>query len=115
MEFFNEIGSKVEEHEYIYIFEKKIENKYSVYKWRSKQVLWHCTIMLIYANYRENGAADMKLFFTKRCVTDILTITKKREKNLNPFKQEAWKNKMLGPSGHLLMHLSVKGATTLLS
>ena len=52
------IWLQVEEHEYIYIFE----------------------IMPIYANQRENGAAD--IFFTKRCVTDSQAITKKSRKYL---------------------------------
>ena len=33
--------------------------------------------MLIYANKRENGTADIKNFFTKRCVTDIQALQKK--------------------------------------
>ena len=42
---------KVGEHEYIHIFEIKFEKKnYSVKKWQPKQVLWHCAVMLIYAN-----------------------------------------------------------------
>ena len=38
VEFFNEIWLKVGEHEYIYIFEKKIENNYSVKKWRPNKI-----------------------------------------------------------------------------
>ena len=46
-EFFNKIELKVREQKYIHIFETKFE-KVTVSKWQPKQVLWHCTIMLIY-------------------------------------------------------------------
>ena len=38
MEFFKEIWLKVEEHEYIYIFEIKFEKNYSVWKWRQNKI-----------------------------------------------------------------------------
>ena len=65
--------------------------------------------MPIYANQRENGAADIKFFFTKRCVTDSQAITKKeRKKSLRVLTGDA-KNEIMGPSGPPpLMHLSVK-------
>ena len=37
-EFFNKIGLKVAEHEYIYIFEIKFEKNYSVSKWWPNKV-----------------------------------------------------------------------------
>ena len=50
MELFNEIWLKVVENKTIYMFEIKFEKKYSVIKWRPKQVLWLRAIMLTYAN-----------------------------------------------------------------
>ena len=74
MEFFDKIWLKVEEHEWIYIFEIKFEEKYSVSKYgRPKQILWYCAIMLMYANERKNGAANI-IFFHQKCVSNIYSI-----------------------------------------
>ena len=35
-------------------------------KWRPKEVLTYCAIMLIYGHYRENGAADIIFFFHQK-------------------------------------------------
>ena len=54
------------------------------------------------------------LFFTKRCVTDILAIKKKKKKKKKngekslPVLTGCAKNEMLGPNGPPLMHFSVK-------
>ena len=75
-----------------YIFEIKFEKKIFCLKMAVKQVLLHRGIIPIYANKRENGAADMK-FFHQKMRNWYLGNYNKREKNLYPFKQEARKTK----------------------
>ena len=70
--------------------------------------------MPIYANQRENGAADINFFFTKRCVTDNQAITKKELKIFLRVLTENVKNEIICPSGPSpLMHLSVKSECTM--
>ena len=56
--------------------------------------------MLIYANKRENGAADMFFFFSPKNAWLIFRqLQQRREKDLYPFKTGGAKNEMLGQSG----------------
>ena len=67
--------------------------------------------MLIYANKRENGEADIIFFFTKRCVTDIQAKKKKKKKKIGRkiftrFNRRRDKQNV-GPEWIPLMHSSV--------
>ena len=53
-------GFKVGEYEYIYIIEITFEKKLFCFKMAAKTIFWYCTIMLIYANNRENYRVDLK-------------------------------------------------------
>ena len=55
----------------------------------------------------KNGAADMIFFHQKMRNWYWGNYKKKGEKNLYPFKKEAQKNEIMGPSGPPLMHVSV--------
>ena len=60
--------------------------------------------MHIYANKRENRAADIIFFFTERCVpvTDSLAITKKERKKILRVLTGGEKNEIMGLSVPLL-------------
>ena len=106
MDFFNEMWLKVGEHEYIYIFEIEFVKKIFCLKMVAKTSFVTRAIMLIYANYRENGVADM-IFFPPKDALLIFRQLQKEGKIFYPIKQEARKRNV-GSKWTPLMQLSVK-------
>ena len=65
-----------------------------------KQILRYCAIMPIYANQRENGAADIKCFFRQKMLNRQLGKNQKiMEKIFTRFNRKNAKNKIMDPSG----------------